>query len=106
MARKSVPLAWAGVTLLGVIVIILVVSWQLFPRLTGAQSMVDDLNPAFTVDRVTGDRGGIEMVSAATDTGDAMMHSYGAAAEVPKLIDFIAEHTGRSNEDAQQLMLT
>jgi len=27
MARKSVPLAWAGVTLVGVIVIILVVSW-------------------------------------------------------------------------------
>lgn len=52
MARKSVPLAWAGVTLVGIIVIVLVVSWQLFPRLGAAQSMVDDLSPAFTVDRV------------------------------------------------------
>lgn len=106
MARKSVPLAWAGVTLVGVIVVILVVSWQLFPRLGAAQSMVDDLNPAFTVDRVTGDRGGIEMVSAATDAADAMMYSDGAAAEVPELIDFIAQQTGRSTVDVQVLLRT
>lgn len=98
---KALPIAWAGVTVLGVIVVILVVSWQLFPRLTAAQSMVDDLNPAFTVGRVTGDRGGIEMVSAATNTGDAMMHADGAAAEVPKLIDFIATQTHRSPADTQ-----
>jgi hypothetical protein len=104
MARKSVPLAWAGVTLVGVIVIILVVSWQLFPRLTAAQSMVDDLSPAFTVDRVTGARGGVEMVSAATDAADVMMPPDGAAAEVPKLIDFIAQRTGKSSDDAQQML--
>lgn len=104
MARKSVPLAWAGVTLVGVIVIILVVSWQLFDRLNSAQSMVDDLSPAFTVDRVIGARGGIEMVSAAADTGDAMMHPDGAAAEYPKLIDFIAQRTGRTSDDARALM--
>ncbi len=104
MVRKSVPLAWAGVTLVGVIVVILVVSWQLFPRLGAAQSLVDDLNPAFTVDRVTGDRGGIEMVSAATDTADAMMYSDGAAAEVPKLIDFIAQQTGRFKDDVQAML--
>lgn len=104
MNRKAVPICWAVVTLVGVIVIILVVWWQLFPRLTAAQSMVNDLNPAFTVERVTGDRGGIEMVSAATDTGDAMMHPDGAAGEYPKLIDFIAQRTGRSTQDAQALM--
>ncbi|MDT5233446.1 MAG: hypothetical protein QOI39_3946, partial [Mycobacterium sp.] len=104
MRRRTVPLAWAGVTLVGVIVVILVVSWQLFPRLTAAQSMVEDLNPAFTVDRVTGDRGGIEMVSAATDTVDAMMYSDGAAAEMPKLTDFIAQQTGRPKEDVQALL--
>jgi len=104
MARKSVPLAWAGVTLVGVIVVILVVSWQLFPRLTAAQSLVDDLNPAFTVDRVIGSRAGVEMVSAATDAAAVMMHPDGAAAEVPKLIDFIAQRTGSSTTDAQKLM--
>ena len=91
-------------TVLGVIVVILVVSWQLFPRLTAAQSMVNDLNPAFTVDRVKGDRGGIEMVSAATTTADAMMYSDAAAAEVPKLIDFIAQQTGRSKDDVQAML--
>ncbi len=101
---RALPLAWAGVTVLGVIVVILVVSWQLFPRLTAAQSMVNDLNPAFTVDRVKGDRGGIEMVSAATTTADAMMYSDAAAAEVPKLIDFIAQQTGRSKDDVQAML--
>ncbi|TQR84357.1 hypothetical protein D8S82_22530 [Mycobacterium hodleri] len=91
-------------TLVGVIVIILVVSWQLFARLGAAQSMVDDLSPAFTVDRVDGARGGIDMVSAATDTGDPMMHPDGAAAEVPKLVDFIAVRTGSSPEAAQRLL--
>lgn len=102
--RRALPLAWAGVTMLGVIVVILVVSWQLFPRLTAAQSMVNDLNPAFTVDRVKGDRGGIEMVSAATTTADAMMYSDAAAAEVPKLTDFIAQQTGRSKDDVQAML--
>ena len=48
MGQKKLPLAWAGVTVLGLVVVILVVSWQLFPRLTAAQSLIDDLNPAFT----------------------------------------------------------
>lgn len=104
--RNPLPLAWAVVALLGVIVVILVVSWQLFPRLNAAQSLVDDLNPAFPVDRVKGDRGGIEMVSAATNVGDAMMYSDAAAAEVPKLIDFIAEQTGRSTDDVQTMLRT
>lgn len=101
---RSVPLAWAGVALLGVIVVILVVSWQLFPRLGAAQALVDDLNPAFKVERVTGDRGGIEMVSAATDTVDAMMYRNGAVAEMPGLIDFIAQQSGHSVDDVKVLL--
>lgn len=104
MGHRKVPLAWAGVAMLGVIVVILVVSWQLFPRLTAAQSMVDDLNPAFAVDRVKGDRGGIGLVSAATDTADAMMYWDGAAAEVPKLMDFIAAQTGQTGDDVQAML--
>ncbi len=104
MGRKTLPLAWAGVTALGVIVVILVVSWQLFPRLTAAQTLVDDLTPAFTVDRVKGDRGGIEIVAAATNAADSMMHDDGAAAELPKLVDFVAAKTGRSREGAEALM--
>ena len=45
MGRKAVPLAWAGVTALGAIVVILVVSWQLFPRLTAAQSLARQPQP-------------------------------------------------------------
>jgi hypothetical protein len=103
---RVLALAWAGVTAVGVIVVVLVVSWQLFPRLTAAQSMVAALNPAFTVDRVKGGRGGIEMVSAATNTVDPMMQSDGAAAEMPKLIDFIAQQTGHSKDSVQALLRT
>lgn len=106
MGRKAVPLAWAGVTALGAIVVILVVSWQLFPRLTAAQSLADNLNPAFTIDRVNGDRGGIKMVAAATNTGDPMMTADGAASELPKLIDFIAERTRRSTQTVKALLRT
>jgi hypothetical protein len=104
VGHRKLPIAWAGVTVLGVIVVILVVSWQLFPRLTAVQSMVDDLNPVFTVDRVKGDRGAIEIVSAATNLGDAAMYSNGAATETTKLIDFIAERTGRSRDDVQSTL--
>ena len=104
MGRRTLPLAWAGVTAVGLVVVILVVSWQLFPRLTAAQTLVDDLNPAFTVDRVGGDRAGIEMVSAATNTVDPMMHWDGVAAEMPKLTEFIAEQTRRSNDDVEALL--
>ncbi|AEV73551.1 hypothetical protein MycrhN_3009 [Mycolicibacterium rhodesiae NBB3] len=104
MRRKAVPLAWAGVTLVGVIVVILVVSWQLFPRLTAAQTMVEDLNPAFTVERVDGARGGLELVSAAVDAVNPMVKADGVAAEMPKLIDLVAQRTGLSDEEALALL--
>ncbi len=103
MKRKPVPLAWAVVTVLGIIVVILVVSWQLFPRLTSAQSLVDDLSPAFTVDRVLGTRGGIEVVKAATNTADNMMPG-NANAELPKLVDLVAQRTGKTHDEAAALL--
>lgn len=98
---RAVPAAWVGVVAVGVIVVILVVSWQLFPRLFAAQHLVDDLTPAFTVDRVKGDRAGVRMVSVATNAADMMMHPDGAESEVPKLIDYVAQQTGRSTNDVQ-----
>lgn len=104
MAERKVPLAWVGVVVVGVVVVILVVSWQLFPRLFAAQHLIDDLKPAFTVDRVKGDRAGIQMVSDATDAADPMMHPDGAAAEVPNLIDFIGARTGQSRQEVEAML--
>ncbi|MDI3313108.1 MAG: hypothetical protein QJR12_02125 [Mycobacterium sp.] len=104
MGHRKVPLAWAGVVAVGVIVVILVVSWQLFPRLIAAQHLINDLNPAFVPDRVKGDRAGVQMVSAATNAADAMMHQDGAKAEVPAFIDFVAEQTGRPRSDAEAML--
>ncbi|WP_240163710.1 hypothetical protein [Mycolicibacterium sphagni] len=97
-------MAWAGVTLVGVIVVILVVSWQLFPRLTAAQTLVDDLTPAFTPDRVIGDRAGIQMVSVATNSADSIMYPDDAAGEMPKLVGSIAQRSGRSEADVQAML--
>ena len=46
------------------------------------------------------------MVAAATNTGDPMMTADGAASELPKLIDFIAERTRRSTETVKALLRT
>ncbi|MBS4727941.1 hypothetical protein MSM1_06130 [Mycobacterium sp. SM1] len=104
MGHRKVPLAWTVVVAVGVIVVILVVSWQLFPRLIAAQHLINDLNPAFAPDRVKGDRAGVQMVAAATNAADMMMHEDGAKAEVPKLIDYIAAQTGQSPQDTEAML--
>lgn len=104
MGQKKLPLAWAGVTLIGVVVVILVVSWQLFPRLFAAQALIEGLNPAFPVDQVAGARAGTEMVSAAVDLGDPAMYPGRADVEWPKLIAFIAQQTGHSKDDTEAML--
>jgi hypothetical protein len=87
--------AWAVVTVVGVLVEALVVGLNLFPRLNGANKLLNDLRPAFTAERVAGDRVAINMVSTAVDTVDPVVTAQGgAAAEVPKLVAFVSKQTG------------
>jgi hypothetical protein len=91
MAGASVVLA-VGV---GVVALVLVLS--LVPRVSNGQTLLDALRPANDAGRVHGDRAGISMVSAIVDTEDPIMTPQGgAAAEVPKLIAFVAKQTGLS----------
>lgn len=83
------------VPVVGVVVVGLVVGVSLIPRVSNGQKLLDDLKPAMTKQRVVGDRAGITMVSAIVDTADPIMTpSGGAAAEVPKLVAFVADRTG------------
>ena len=87
----------AVVPVVGVVVVALVLVISLIPRVSNGQKLLDGLAPAFTKDRVLGDRAGINMVSAIVNTEDPIMNQKGGAAgEVPKLIAFVSSKTGLS----------
>ncbi|MGH2984756.1 MAG: hypothetical protein ACRDK5_10980 [Solirubrobacterales bacterium] len=94
-ARRR-PIAWIVVVAAGLIVVVLVAGViQAFSRLNAGQDLIDDLQPAFTQERVEGARAGINIVSSITDLVDPIATESGtAAAEVPKLVAFVSEQTG------------
>jgi hypothetical protein len=95
LTRGIAAVAWSVVTVVGVVVVVLVLALGLFPRLTGGQELLDDLRPAFTAERVTGDRAAINMVSSVVDVADPIVtQEGGAAAEVPQLVAFVSQQTG------------
>jgi len=53
-----------------VAVVGLVLGLNLFPRLIGGQTLLDDTRPVFALDRIQGDRAGIEFVSIFVDASD------------------------------------
>jgi hypothetical protein len=74
-----------------------VLAISLIPRVSNGQKLLNGLAPAFSRQRVIGDRAGIKMVSAIVATEDPIMTAAGgAAAEVPKLIAFVSSKTGLS----------
>ncbi len=97
LARNFSTLTWSVVVLVGVLVLVIIFGLRLYPRLNGGQDLLDDATPAFTAERVAGDRAGITMVSSIVDLADPIVTSQGgAAAEVPKLLAFVSEKTGLS----------
>jgi hypothetical protein len=96
--RRTESIAAASVVpVVGVVVVLLVVALALIPRVSHGQKLLDGLQPAFTAQRVSGDRAGITMVSAIVNTENPIMTpAGGAAAEVPKLIAFVSQKTGLS----------
>jgi hypothetical protein len=87
----------AVVPVVGVVVVALVLILSLIPRTSDGQKLLDGLKPAFTAQRVHGDRTGVNMVSAIVNTEQPIMTpSGGAASEVPKLIAFVSSKTGLS----------
>jgi hypothetical protein len=95
VGSKTGVLAWLGVALVGLIVVVVVVGLQLFPRLNAAQSLINDARPAFTADRVAGDKAAVAMVSKTVGAFDPVVTAKGgAAAEVPKLVAFVSKQSG------------
>lgn len=93
--HPSGRIAWGFVAVIGLVVAI--VGGLQFVRLTGAQTMVDALHPAFGAQNVAGLRAGADFTQQAVSLGDPIMTQEGGGAdEVPQLIDFVAEQTGTS----------
>lgn len=100
MKLNGAVLSWLVVTVVGVVVVVLVLALSLFPRLTAAQNLIDAAQPAFSQDRVSGDRAAITMVSNAVDTLDPVVTDQGGAAgEVPSLLAFVSQKTGVPVQD-------
>jgi hypothetical protein len=95
VSRSQSIAAAAVVPVVGVVVVVLVLALSLIPRTSNGQKLLSGLKPAFTAQRVRGDRAGITMVSAIVNTEDPIMTpSGGAASEVPKLVAFVSSKTG------------
>jgi hypothetical protein len=92
--------SWSVVVGVGVVLVLLVVVAQYFPRLGGGQRLIDDFEPVFAQERVKGAATGIETVHEAVLFGDPIATPRGAAAdETPQLFSFVADRTGRSSRE-------
>lgn len=97
---------WSVVTAVGVLVLVVVFPFQLYPRLNGGQNMLNSAAPLFTPARISGDVAGINIISSAVNTFDPVMNPKGqAAAEVPKLVGFLSTKTGLSDAAVLSIML-
>jgi hypothetical protein len=91
--------AWAAVVAVGVVVLGLVVVLQYVPRLDAGDRVISELRPAFTGQRVEGDRAGLDMVHQTMLLGDPIVTARGGAgAEAPRLVDFVSARTNLSHD--------
>jgi len=94
--------AWAAVFAIAILTLVAVGALSYFPRLNGADTAIERLAPAFDQQRVAGTRAGIDVVAQAASFGDPIVTAAGgAAAEVPKLLAFVAEQTGVSRDQVR-----
>ena len=99
MKATTAMVSWLVVALVGVFVVAVVAGVSLIPRLNAANRVIDHGNPVFAKERVVGDRAGITIISHAADTLTPIVTAKGgAAAEVPKLVAFVANKTGLSQK--------
>ena len=107
MPRQIGMLAWSVVALVAVLVLGLVFSLSLYPRLNAGQDVVDGLRPAFAPQRVAGDTASVNMISEIVDVTDPIVNEQGgAAAEVPKLVAFVSTETGLTQAQVLQALQT
>jgi hypothetical protein len=106
-AKRITPgkLSWSLVVATGVLILVLVLAAQYFPRFDGAQQITTDFKPVFTQQRVDAAVNGADSLHEAIAFGDPIMTAAGGAApEVPRLYRFIAQRTGRRTADVRRAL--
>lgn len=89
---SGATLRWVVVLIVGIAVVAIVLALKLIPRLSDGQKVLNAAAPAFTADRVAGDRVGVNMVSHIVDLADPLVTPQGgAAAEIPVVVGAIAK---------------
>lgn len=105
---RQVPpgkLSWSVVVAAGVLLLVIVVAGQYFPRLSGAQEVVSAFEPVFTEERVRGTANGADTIHEAIALGTPLMTPLGGAArEAPQLYRFVAQRTGRRAADVRSAL--
>lgn len=100
-SHPSGRIAWGAVVAVGVLLMIVVGALQYFPRLSGADTTIEALEPGFDEQRVGGMRAGTDFVVQLVRFADPIMTpSGGAADELPKLVTFISGRAGMSEAAA------
>ena len=93
-AATAVPgrRAWGVVVALGVLVLTIVGAFGYFPRLNGANDLIEDFKPAFAQQRVDGAVAGADFVHETVLFGDPIATTSGrAAAQFRGLVSYVAE---------------
>lgn len=97
--------AWLGVAVVGLATVALVVALSLIPRLSAGQDVIDSAEPAFTDERLTGTRAGVELLSQYVDFADPLLTARGGAAkEVRSLVRLIRRELGISSAQARKIL--
>ncbi|MEA2157179.1 MAG: hypothetical protein QOE11_3319 [Solirubrobacteraceae bacterium] len=97
--------AWLVVALVGLVVVVLVLALGLLPRLSAGQRVIDAAGPAFTDDRVAGERAGADFISSYVDfAGPLMTTRGGGSREIPSLVALISRRSGLSAASAAALL--
>jgi hypothetical protein len=104
-SRHRAPgvLSWSVVIAIGVLLLVIVVGGQYFPRLRGGQETVTDFEPVFSQQRVRATANGADAIHDAVAFGDPLMTALGGASrEAPRLYRFVAQRTGRKSDDVRR----
>ena len=96
---RSGVLQWVVVLVVGVLVVAVVLGLNLIPRLNDGQKVLNAAKPAFATQRLAGARAGIDLISRDADVADPLMTAQSTAVgEVPKLLAFVSQKTGLSQD--------
>ena len=91
-ANRSAVLQWVIVLVVGILVVTLVLGLGLISRLSDGQKVLNAARPAFTSERIAGDRAGINVISQNVNLAAGIVTPQGGgAAEVPAVVAYVAK---------------